>query len=192
MISLTGRQVETIKATAETLITNELAGNKRLLSEKNTQLNELQDKKLALEEKWIHDQISRDTYDRWSGNYDNQIISLKMEIQKLDKDHSPAFKILTKHLHLLKDLRSVFMRADTLQKRQFLEQGFDSNLYYEKGVYRTPTMIEFLSHNHLKMREKGLLIYEKKGDFLAKIPAGGAGGIRTLVQTWYKVSFLHA
>ncbi|SEM73725.1 hypothetical protein SAMN05192574_101649 [Mucilaginibacter gossypiicola] len=25
-----------------------------------------------------------------------------------------------------------------------------------------------------------------------EIPSGGAGGIRTLVQTWYKVSFLHA
>jgi hypothetical protein len=49
-----------------------------------------------------------------------------------------------------------------------------------------------LSRNYLKMKDKGLLVFDKKRDFQSEIPSGGAGGIRTLVQTWYKVGFLHA
>ena len=40
---------------------------------------------------------------------------------------------------------------------------FDSNLYYQEGIYRTPTMMEVLSCNYLIMRGKLLLVYEKKG-----------------------------
>jgi len=38
-----------------------------------------------------------------------------------------------------------------------------SNLYYKNGIYRTPAMFGLVSHNRLKMKEKGLLIYKKRG-----------------------------
>src|SRR5690606_1117557 len=66
-----------------------------------------------------------------------------------------------------------------LQKREFVNRVFDSNLYYEKGIYRTPTMLGLLSHKHLKMKEKGLLIYEKKEGLLDEDPLSGERGIRT-------------
>ena len=50
---------------------------------------------------------------------------------------------------------------------------FDSNLYYENGIYRTPTIFRLLSHNRLKMKEKGLLIYEKKEGLLDEDPLSG-------------------
>ena len=56
---------------------------------------------------------------------------------------------------------------------------FDSNLYYENGIYRTPTMLDLVSHSHLKMKEKGLLIYEKKEELLDEAPLSGERGIRT-------------
>ena len=56
---------------------------------------------------------------------------------------------------------------------------FDSNLYYEKGIYRTPAMLGLLSRNHLKMKEKRLLIYEKKEGILDEDPLSGERGIRT-------------
>ena len=192
LMSLSERQIRTIRENAAKSIEKELEVNRKLVREKKSQLDSLQEKLLAVEEKWIHNQISRDTYDRWSQTYNTEIFSLQSAISRLDKDHSPAFAILNKHLQLLTDVKYVYNQADSLKKREFITQGFDSNLYYENGVYRTPFMLDILSHNSLKMREKNLLIYEKKGDFLAKIPSGGAGGIRTLVQTWYKVSFLHA
>ena len=74
----------------------------------------------------------------------------------------------------------VYSTSDTLQKREFVNMVFDSNLYYENGIYRTPTMLGLVSHNHLKMKEKGLLIYEKKEGLLDEDPLSGERGIRTL------------
>ncbi len=57
--------------------------------------------------------------------------------------------------------------------------AFDSNLYYQESIYRTPTMMQIFTHNHLKMKEKKYLIYEQKEGFLNEIPLSGEGGIRT-------------
>jgi len=99
--------------------------------------------------------------------------------------------IMESNLSLATDIRGFYEHADILTKQEFIKVGFDSNLYYENGVYRTPTMLSCLHYKYLKMRIKTLFIMKKR-DFLSEIPSGGAGGIRTLVQTWYKVSFLHA
>ncbi len=63
---------------------------------------------------------------------------------------------------ILTDMRYVYSKSDTLQKKEFVNMMPDSNLYYENGIYRTPAIPGILPHNHLKMKEKGLLIYEKK------------------------------
>jgi hypothetical protein len=87
-----------------------------------------------------------------------------------------TFSILEDNLNLLTDMRQVYTVSDTLQKREFVNKVFDSNLYYENGIYRTPAMLGLLSHNHLKMSEKRLLIYEKKRGFLMKtLSAEGEG-----------------
>jgi len=50
----------------------------------------------------------------------------------------------------------------TVAKQKFVKPEFDNNLYYGNGIYRTPTMLDCLSRNHLKMTDKGLHIIEKK------------------------------
>ena len=47
-------------------------------------------------------------------------------------------------------------------------------------IYRTPTMLGLLLYNHLKMKEKALLMYEKKEGFHQENPFSGERGIRTL------------
>jgi hypothetical protein len=66
-------------------------------------------------------------------------------------------------LDLLVDLKSLYNRATITQKREFVKLVFDSNLYYQDGIYRKPKMIDLLFCNHLLMKEKGLLLYNKKG-----------------------------
>ena len=96
-------------------------------------------------------------YDRWCSNYSNDIISLKSAIDRLAKDQSMAYKILNKHMNMLTDIKYVYCQADTAMKREFINLGFDSNLYYQDGVYRTPTMMEIFTHDSLIMKEKALL-----------------------------------
>ncbi len=82
---------------------------------------------------------------------------------RLEKTDTEAFKILDKRLELAGDIKYFYRKSDTLEKREFLDMVFDSNLYYEKGIYRTPTMIDELSNNILEMKELGVLVVEKKG-----------------------------
>ena len=51
-----------------------------------------------------------------------------------------------------------------------------ANKITEKSIYRTPTMIDLLSRNHLLMKEKGLLLYNKKRDDFSIIPSSGVDG----------------
>jgi len=192
LMSLRQQDVKHLRDTAEESLEGAMKRQKRELFEKKTELEKVQEKLFAVEEKWISSQISKETYDRWCSNYNTEINSLKLMVSKLGKDESQGYKILSRHLNQLEDIKHIYNEADTLKKREFITLVFDSNLYYENGVYRTPSMMEILSRNWLKMKEKGLLIFEKKRDNLTIIPSGGAGGIRTLVQTWYKVGFLHA
>ncbi len=79
-------------------------------------------------------------------------------------------------------MRYVYSRSDTRQKREFVNLVFDSNLYYRNGIYRTPAIMDIFSHNYLKIREKGYLIYEKKEEFLYEIPLSAPEGTRTPID----------
>ena len=100
-----------------------------------------------------------------------------------------VFTILQKNLDLLVDLKSLYNRATITQKREFVKMVFDSNLYYQDGIYRTPAMIDLLPRNHLLMKEKGLLLYNKKRDDFSIIPSSGVAGNRTRVQTSNSYTF---
>lgn len=117
------------------------------------------------------------TYERWHSIYSDNIFNLKGAIERLSNDQSQAFSILEKNLNLLTDMRYVYTKSDTLQKREFVTLVFDSNLYYENGIYRTPTMLHILSHNYLIMKEKGLMVYEKKEGLQNKAPFSGVRGV---------------
>ncbi len=73
----------------------------------------------------------------------------------------------------------MFHQFDTLEKREFIDLVFDSNLYYENGIYRTPSMMNILSFNYLKMRYLYIMIVDKKRDDLKIIPSSALVGIRT-------------
>lgn len=65
-------------------------------------------------------------------------------------------------MDLLGDVRHVYSSANTLQKREFVNMVFDGNLYYQEGIYRTPTMLNIFSRNASKKEEKGYRIIQKK------------------------------
>ena len=173
LMSMTESKVKEIRNGCKMAIDLEMEGNQKKIKDKRQQLEEVEEKLFSVEEKWIKNEISRDTYDRWYSTYNNNIIDLKGTIERLSKDQGKVFDILDKHLDLLTDMRYVYSHSDTLHKREFVSMVFDNNLYYQHCIYRTPTMIDILAHNSLLMKEKGYLIYEKKKDNLAIIPSSG-------------------
>lgn len=173
LMSLPSARVKRIRTESRASVDQEMEINSKKVVETRKHLGEAEEKLFSLEEKWIKNEINKDTYDRWHSNYNSEIDHLKGAIERLSQNRSTAFEILENKLDLLTDLRYVYSASETLQKREFVNLVFDSNLYYENGIYRTPTMMSILSHNHLKMKEKGLLIYEKKEDLLIKDPHSG-------------------
>ena len=128
-------------------------------------------------------EISKDTYDRWHSTYSSTILSCKSALERLAKTENHAYTILQKNLDMLGNIKEIYIQANIIQKREFVKLVFDSNLYYQDGIYRTPTMIDSLSHNHLIMKEKGLLVCNKKRDDFSIIPSSGVAENRTRVQT---------
>ncbi len=181
LMSLPAPKVKRIRTESRNSVDKEMENNRKKAIEKKRQLQEVEEKLFSVEEKWISNDINKDTYNRWHLIYNNEISNLKGAVERLGNDQSRAFSILEDRLELLTDMKHVYSRADTLQKREFVNMVFDSNLYYENGIYRTPTMLGLLSHNHLKMKEKGLLIYEKKEGLPDEDPLSGERGLASFM-----------
>ncbi|MDQ2863398.1 MAG: recombinase family protein, partial [Bacteroidota bacterium] len=184
LMSLPEQRIVEIKNGCNLALETDLKSNKKKILEKKQLLEETQEKMYAVEEKWIKNEIARDTYERWYLTYNSTILNLKGAIERLGQNQGRAFTILQKNLEMLTNIKYVYSKADIMQKREFVNLVFDNNLYYQEGIYRTPTMLNIFSHNSLKMKEKGYLIYERKRDDFSIIPFSGAAGSRTLVQTY--------
>ena len=138
----------------------------------------------SVEEKWINNQMSFETYNRWYKELTDQRIALKSRVQRLSQNEDEAFVLLQKELYQLEDMNYLYSEASTVQKQQLIRLVFDCSLYYKEGVYRTPYLMPTFSHNALILKEKQLLAIDEKGENLSVFPSGGAAGIRTLVQTY--------
>ncbi|MGV0965201.1 hypothetical protein [Empedobacter falsenii] len=76
--------------------------------EKQNQLLVVQKKLFSVEEKWIKNEVSKDTYQRWFSSYNNEIMTLKGSIERYSTDQQVAFKILEKNLNQLTDMKFVY------------------------------------------------------------------------------------
>ncbi len=109
-------------------------------------------------------------------NYAHQRSYLRAQVKGLSAGVDTTHSLLIDNVGGLSDMEYVYTRSNTVQKQQLVRVVFDNGLYYENGSYRTPYLIPQLAHNELIMMEKQVLFIEKKKDFFAKIPLGGAEG----------------
>ena len=179
LMSLPAKVIRNIKDGSEQAINLRIKNDKSLLAEKQKELAQEDAKLFSIEEKWITNQINHDTYQKWYNIITNNKMLLNSAIARLSQDQDRVYNVLYKNLEYLTDLRYVYTSADTTEKQEIVRLGFDNNLYYQGGLYRTPTMIDELAHNYLIMKEKGLLIYEKKRENFSIPPLSGMDGTRT-------------
>ncbi|MBN9295660.1 MAG: hypothetical protein J0I41_01560 [Filimonas sp.] len=165
LISLPQTTVTAIREKAEQELEQRNKENKLLLAEKKAELAKEDAKLFSVEEKWISNTISHDTYNRWYTDIMQRKQHLKTLIDRLSQNQTELYCTLYKTLDTLTDLKYVYNKCDASSKQELLRLGFDSNLDYEDGIYRTPTILEPLSHNVVKMKSEGVLIYEKKAGY---------------------------
>jgi len=120
LMSLPPERIKQVNDSCEIAVQKELQTSKAKISEKKSRLEEIQQMLFSVEGKWIRNEITRDIYERWYSNYNTEIISHKAAIECLGEDQNQTFNILHKNLDLLSDMRCVYCRANTLQKREFI------------------------------------------------------------------------
>ncbi len=176
LMSLSDKMVTDIKKGCSIVMEKELKDKKERLESKKVELLDVEEKLYTLEEKWINNEISRETYNRWYSNYSYSVLNIKGAIERLSINTNEVYDLLKKNMDLLTDIPYIYAKATTLQKREFVSMVFDTNLYYKEGVYRTPTIMDVFSCNVLKMKDNGLLVCDKKRDNFSIIPSSGVAG----------------
>ncbi len=83
LMSLPEGKLKEIRSSCKSAIHIEMEGNKKKIKEKRQQLEDEQEKLFFLEEKWIKNEINRDTYDRWYATYNYNIINSPYAINLL-------------------------------------------------------------------------------------------------------------
>ena len=170
--------------------TGGLRVQQQAVKEKN--LEEVEQKIERLEERLINEEIETETYRKYFKKFSSEKSILIEEIKYLKEGND---NMLSNQLERIKSLMKVsvlFAECEVSHQHVFLKKVFKHSLTFIEGVFRTPWVHSLFQHNLLILSEKRLLFVEQPNDNFGGIPRGGAGGIRTLVQTWYKVSFLHA
>lgn len=179
LMSLPNKSISVIRKNADLIFENKMVEDKKLLADKKRELEAEEAKLFSIEEKWITNKITQDTYERWFSSINNNRIALKASIERLSGNQNRTYKILQNNLEKLSDLEFIFNKTSPLEKQELINLGFEQNLYYQGGMYRTPTMIDLLAHNAHIMKEKELLVYEKKWGNFEVPPLSGLDGTRT-------------
>jgi site-specific DNA recombinase len=182
-LSIPASALRSVRSQCESILEKKLETSRKASDKNRTALEKIEEQIHSLESKWVGNQMTFDTYDRWHRELTTQKMALKAQLEGLEGKESELFKLLQTQLVKLTDLNALYQEATILQKQQLVWLGFERQLYYQDGVARTPSVLPIFYHNELILREKKLLYIEKKRDFLAKIPSGGGEGNRTPVQT---------
>jgi site-specific DNA recombinase len=178
-LSLPEHLYSSIKDNSEEIMRTRMKSNVTLLQQKTVELNTTQKKLRSVEEKFILEQMNFDTYQRWHKELNGKCISLKAEIESLGANQEDIWSLMQQQLYKLKYLPELFKAASTLEKQELVKMVFDSKLYYQDKVYRTPYIIPILNHNTLILKEKQLLVLDEKRGAAEQFPLSRAYGNRT-------------
>lgn len=122
----------------------------------------------AMEEKYIRNQIKADTYEKFHHRYSSQIAALNYRVKQHGADAGQQWRAFRSGLHHLENLQWLWQNATLMQKHEFLRLVFNSSLYYNGEVYRTPYIMEIFHHNLLTLKQKNLLHIDEAGLSLVK------------------------
>lgn len=191
-LELTLTATKSIEQTSLRMFDEKLKSETQLLKLRKSNYEDVQKKLRSVEEKWINNQMSHETYSRWHSDLTRQSLALKAQIDKFTGNQNKLVELFKKELRKLAKLKQLYLKATTSQKHELVRMVFDNRLYYEKGSYRTPYIIPALSHNDLITNELNETNFNKKGENIAVFPSGGDAGSRTLVQNRENLRLLHA
>jgi len=160
LMSVSSSSIKELRFIYHDSLEKEFVTNKKLIILKNEKLEIARENLAAVEEKWIGDHITRETYDRFSLKYRSEIFSLDADLEDLTMNPNQVYDRLNNYLDMITDVKAVFNQLNISQKHNFIRMVFDNNLYYKDNTYHTLTMMSLFSHNLSEMKKRKMLFCE--------------------------------
>lgn len=167
-LSLPAEMIDSIIYDSYELMEEALAQNAKELITVKKQLEKTEKDLFSLEEKYIQEKITFETYNRWHNDYSSRQRQLSHRVKELTRSEREVYTLLEENLPKLNDMQFVYNACTTTQKQEFLRLVFDNSLYYQDKVYRTPYIMDVFEHNLLILKTKRLLELDKKEGFPKK------------------------
>lgn len=147
-----------------------LADKNKELDATRMHLKNITQKIESLEEKYLNDDIEKETYFNWKKKLQQQRFEYIETISNLQLPIGQVWQRYNKMLNQLSDLNLIFQNAPIQGKHAFISTVFDNKLYYQDGTYRTPYLLPLFQAKALILKEKKLLIYEQPSNFSVNSP----------------------
>lgn len=115
----------------------------------------------SLEEKHIKRIYDDATYMKWKTRYMNDMETINKCVASLKEPLEARMQKAHDEFGNLRNLSFLFEKASVVEKHSWIKWVFDSKLYYEGNIYRTPYIKQIFSSKAALLKEKRLLIIEQ-------------------------------
>ena len=159
-LSLQEKYIRSLKIDAEIKMEAGLKQKNEHIVKANAEFETLNEKLGSLEEKYISNKDSQETYDKWYPVFSREVNIKKGELVDLKKDDDKLFTLYNAILPRLSDLNYLYNKATVDAKQAFLKRIFWGGFTKEKIGGRTGLLNPMVEENSLQV--EALLRVEKK------------------------------
>ncbi len=139
------------------LFEGKLKAQRQLLKLKTSDYNATLNKLRSVEEKFINDQMSYETYSHWHSDLSNHSNALKQEIDKLSSNQHTLFDRFSKQIRRLGSVLDLYRRAGLTQKHQIVKLLFNNCLTYQQKRFHISYVLP-LFEKHLDQINAGVFL----------------------------------
>jgi site-specific DNA recombinase len=176
LVTFSENQILYLKSKVRDNLEKEIQKNNQRFPDLVNQKTALLRKKENLEEKYISGKLDDQTFVTWRTKFTNELQLIESQIKLAITQNDKYWTRLDEKFENLKNLESIFERADVQQKKTFIELAFGKQLTYDGNIYRTQFLNQLFADKALILNHKQLLEYIKKTDISEKYPFGVEAG----------------
>ena len=133
-LSIPAAAIRSVRSQCEFILEKKLENRKKAKHHNQVALEKVEGELRSVESKWIANQMTFDTYNRWYRELTTQKTAIKAQLDGLEGNEEEVFTLLQCQLGKLTDLNTLYQEATILQKQQLIKQGFDRQLYFQDEV----------------------------------------------------------
>ena len=178
-LNFTQNQISKITNLVKTGLKEALNIRKVQLEIKEKDLLNVEARTENIEEKFINNEINKDTFQKWSRKYTIEKSRLKEELKLLKSNFQDEIEKELEVLPNLLNLKDIYKSANINQQHSILNAVFKHGLVFHGDAFRTLSINPAFNDNLLITKEKGLLFLEQPSDNFDRLSSCAEEEIRT-------------